>query len=246
MISPEQADLGRVLRHCTEDVRLYHGSNVFVQSVFGCRTSLFCNSFTSSVACTRELAMVAQEFTIVEWYFRVQLYGYILLLNWWNYSGDCVELELNYTTMTVRNRTFHQVQAERKGRRSSPTLVPLAVHIMRNIHGPAAQIYRSMSTTGVKCTVLRRDPLHTYPIKESYLDWTKGHATTGFLRKQLAEAAASGGEDLGCSPYKLDASEVTCSSINVPERQGHIQPQRRYAVRMASLLLNRGTTSRSR
>lgn len=45
------------------------------------------------------------------------------------------------------------------------------------------------------------------PVNESDLDWTESNGDAGFRRKQLAEAAPGGGEDLGCSLYELDAGE---------------------------------------
>jgi len=45
------------------------------------------------------------------------------------------------------------------------------------------------------------------PVNESDLDWTESNGDAGFRRKQLAESAPGGGEDLGCSLYELDAGE---------------------------------------
>lgn len=45
------------------------------------------------------------------------------------------------------------------------------------------------------------------PVNESELEWSESNGNAGFRRKQLAEAAPGGGEDLGCSLYELDAGE---------------------------------------
>lgn len=45
------------------------------------------------------------------------------------------------------------------------------------------------------------------PVNESELEWAESNGNAGFRRKQLAEAASGGGEDLGCSLYELDAGE---------------------------------------
>lgn len=46
------------------------------------------------------------------------------------------------------------------------------------------------------------------PVNESELEWSESNGNAGFRRKQLAEAAPGGGEDLGCSLYELDAGEA--------------------------------------
>jgi uncharacterized cupin superfamily protein len=42
------------------------------------------------------------------------------------------------------------------------------------------------------------------PVNDTDLDWTESNGQADFRRKQLADAAPGGGQDLGCSLYELD------------------------------------------